>query len=1098
VYPNNPEPKSYYIYRSGRPEKDKVYTRVYGTNFKDPKYERTNLSPEEIAIFKAIDFGAHPLEPSEGKRRMEQGFKNIMSLVGAKLVLHKWDEALASDARFLKDEEGKLLPEYDPRNAISIKDVDWGMKSRDAYVFFAKKRAPKEIMDRFKQNIHRKNVQPIAQEAASAFIEKQLNELMPVYDKIFKLSNEDFFTQWVKGEFKYKRPILETVEDQETFRDSMRILLASYPADYLGDPKTASQTVWDAVDRLMERLIEHETGLRLGRESEQEAKAQKEAERRTREEAREREKKAADEAREKEKHEAFMAKPQAYPLSHQTRSLINHLQTAQADSLAAKWVAEEIPSLAATLDIRNETQKALGDLVLSESNTARAALAMGSSSLKLTHAAAVNHLEENAGKLAALCQDPDTRKATEAMEGTDSGMLLLACLTLEPAAYASYTQAVMAPARWQAQLNTLVERYMNAEQCSQHDVLTLASDPDCAKDDTRLAEIAHVRDMLEKAKALDLKSAREALASQVQEAMHGNWMAEGTNALSGADETLAAPTREARRRLLQEPEQPVEMRPKQNWLAEMKNDFTWETTPNNPLSIRIHNAQDPSIFADICPGAPESDVEFKRLLTELTSEFAHKAATVSLIESLTTEAGFTFDASTHTLRHCTYDNMHETLKDSYREQVAQISALSERFQEALFQQEASVETARMLGITPPEDTYLSSAQMQALRQAMDAAQLAPDSETEALKKPERSKTVSDKKTWLAPPNTNLLIFDSSSLFKLCASRNKAGDSWMDIIRCTAKLPNVKVIIPAVVADLEMRGQIPIFDNHGNHKENIQVDERFIDNRHPLMESHFTNMNPIAESATRIMMPVNGGEPYIERQGDPNIIIVDTPGDKDLWSKIMSLKRCNEDKPVHVMHSQLSEHIYGNGEGEKAINRIVQSRACRSSAIIISDDMRYLHGYAGASPDQVAVRTSLNGMPVGQCSADMYLRAETNNRQRITQLQAELQHPEAPLFYRIAEDLRRAGRKNNDTDWDLFLGHSAAGFHRNGEPGPQINRVISTGIRQAAGEAVTDDTAAPPPILPKQDNPNQGWVSAMDEAMRKAQKSGNDGENLPGH
>jgi len=214
-------------------------------------------------------------------------------------------------------------------------------------------------------------------------------------------------------------------------------------------------------------------------------------------------------------------------------------------------------------------------------------------------------------------------------------------------------------------------------------------------------------------------------------------------------------------------------------------------------------------------------------------------------------------------------------------------------------------------------------------------------------------------SWLPHKEESLFIFDATPLISLSATRNGSGRTWHDLVRCAAG-ENIKAIVPAVVADWELRGEAPVYD-----KENHIISFEKMAKRSPeaLAAGAFLN------TATRARLHEDGSITITSGNNtNPDIIVLETEGDKAFYDDMRSHGPANINR------------FHGNGEGEAAINRILNAKSLPGRAMIISDDTKYLgdtNPHAKITPIEgqiLAPHSTACGQPVGHVGTYTFLTA----------------------------------------------------------------------------------------------------------------------------
>ena len=1038
--------------------KDTIKRVFGGTQGPDPDYAKSGLSEAEIKIFRAIDSQHQKLPVSLARDVLSTLIKNPTGIAASYLRNEKWDVLLPRDEHFLRDEQGALQPQCDPARALNGLHIAFGGLGQEGGINFFRNDPPADaVKAKVKEMVERSNLTAEAKAQACKHIDSEFSQKIEhLYAMCLKLEEKGFFRQWVSNNFLYEEPLFDHEED----RDLLSLVIKWKLRDYLGS--TISQTlpeqmavINNGVDAMMERIDQHEAGLR----QQAQAAAEEEAELIRRGEERVRRNAEKQKQQEDARQAEFMGKPQPYRADAPLARLQEQWRT-HAEDPATEWMIGAVQQARDTLDIRSEDRKALGDILLAPLALTRAAHA---ASLHMG-AAAETDISSNIERMAQLVDDkPDAAQALETLLQSNEGTLLVASAILPPAVYADYAKAVVAVQR----------RAQDVERCRRELGEKYGGSPEDADDliahakpgDPDAQPLRMARERLAQARAMHLDKAHDELLFCIRNTLTSH---EPTHVpvrvqCSGQQMDLDPPPLPA----LPTHETVIVPKPRPGWEEQLDGHFSWQAS-SKPGHIVIASREFPDIHHDIAPAESEADRTFTTLLGDMTNECEHRRLNDILLEDLK-GCGFEHDTRTGTVTHRGYE-MNAHLNGKATRNTRALQELMGGFEDRFFQQGAMLDTAQRMGLAIPQDEYMTPAQMEKLQQSMDEKLRSDASKAKALGKATQSRAASDGKQWKPADGKTLLIFDSSSLERLMAPRNAKGDTWLDLIRCTAQLHNVTVVLPAIVADWEMQGCIPEFDKTtGRYTKSRQVDMRFVDSTHKDLYSLAQNIEPLISSATRVRLTGTNGhrQAMLEREGDSNIVIMDTDEDKKFWNTLKRIERdCGADQPR--FYGQLHDHIYHHDFGEASISHIAQNVPYPVPMMIVADDKRYF---------AQAPQTSGKGMPVGQCSAKSYLDAETRSPERVSMLQTMLSESEPPWFTRIEDDIR-ANLKPKEHLSDVLCPHSRRGFNTKNRTGDDIYGLIDKGVRKAAGlpaKAGDDDTMTPTAPPPHANRPARAWT-----------------------
>lgn len=425
--------------------------------------------------------------------------------------------------------------------------------------------------------------------------------------------------------------------------------------------------------------------------------------------------------------------------------------------------------------------------------------------------------------------------------------------------------------------------------------------------------------------------------------------------------------------------------------------YRLENSEQGEKYIHVVSIAYPSLAIDL-PRKREVQ-EVRRMMQDFASNCQQHEANMQVIRDLTINSGFEAGMGPKgaQIRHPDY-NIEVSLTGTEIEQSKALEKARIDFENTQFQRQQLLDSATEFGINVryPEksrqricfnhpsfakpvmlgaDGYLNDDEALVLEGLI--RKVAPQQElSSALPAGEnddqQAVPVEDRMRWMPAKDTNILIFDSGPLIKLSAERNKTDHTtWLDLIKCTANLPNMTVVVPSVIADWEMQGQLPEHDAQGRYTGNTQIRAAHDDNKY---------RDAFFRSAWRGHL--ENGQVVIDRKGSTKFLIIETPEDKQLYDKIRSIKRDCDARGLSnggLMDALERENILRNDEGEKSIERLVNGLPFANPMTIVSDDFRYLNGDPEKPEAIKATQRNPHGTAVAQISTATYLAAEAHKR-----------------------------------------------------------------------------------------------------------------------
>jgi hypothetical protein len=260
---------------------------------------------------------------------------------------------------------------------------------------------------------------------------------------------------------------------------------------------------------------------------------------------------------------------------------------------------------------------------------------------------------------------------------------------------------------------------------------------------------------------------------------------------------------------------------------------------------------------------------------------------------------------------------------------------------------------------------------------------------------------------LPDPQKTILVFDTSVLGMLEMSRAGLGDDkvhttahkWLDILKQTAKLPNVTIVVPSFIADWEMQGRTALFSEDGKSVNLRQVETKSKERNRQHYDRAKT-MSHFFESASRARLDSHGQLQVIEG-ANKNIIIWESSRDRQLQEKInrIDTEVANPSEKWRIISTEINH----NDEGEKCTECFIKETPYRSPVILCAEDYRWFQ----LRKDM----TTHLGFPVGHANLSAYLDAELKARGGV--LQTFLKEPRkltaAHIIDRINEHKVAAGQ-----------------------------------------------------------------------------------------
>ncbi len=281
----------------------------------------------------------------------------------------------------------------------------------------------------------------------------------------------------------------------------------------------------------------------------------------------------------------------------------------------------------------------------------------------------------------------------------------------------------------------------------------------------------------------------------------------------------------------------------------------------------------------------------------------------------------------------------------------------------------------------------------------------------------------------------VLVLDANILLRLAAPRSGGKGTWLDLLRETAKLPNVTIVIPAYVADWEIgRGTSEILP-HGRVSRDIpelRSDTEFNRSaqaiRRFLQEAVYAKRGEDGSIVTGLTLGSRGS----------NVIIWETESCREAFKEIRNAKSIHDEQERQAKISEYNRNSYGEKCIEQFVNREIPFH---SPVIILSDD----HGYTtGRKYDE-----SFQVEPVGNAGIGDYIDAEMTARgSRIAEvLKRQNLNIDAVTdeIYAHVQSLDNDRKRATDTKDRIFSRREHIGQYFDKKPAPSLKDFISLGV-----------------------------------------------------
>jgi hypothetical protein len=315
------------------------------------------------------------------------------------------------------------------------------------------------------------------------------------------------------------------------------------------------------------------------------------------------------------------------------------------------------------------------------------------------------------------------------------------------------------------------------------------------------------------------------------------------------------------------------------------------------------------------------------------------------------------------MRHTVYD-IHEVLPPEEEHWAKKLNQLREHFLQCEMSWDVLLQEARIHGfqvtwgesgtlLKKPcgEEVLLSESRFIPLHKMREVNALIQQSKVAATVQLQRAaredrrrrgeKTLLEEQI-LPPPGAQAVVLDTSVFLRLGAPQRSGSATWLDLLTCISRLPNVRILVPASVADFELLGEIFPFEA----LDATSVDGRPSPSYHAVKAffSRACRIQIQGDSASEVVVK----NPY---QSTPRICIVETPEDRevyDLVARIIKDTAGNEAQRLHRLHAE----VYHQGVGDKAIHGLIRRAPFQNHTTVITDDLKFsdnLEHYVGTRP-----------------------------------------------------------------------------------------------------------------------------------------------------
>jgi len=849
------------------------------------------------------------------------------------------------------------------------------------------------------------------------FWEQNRKEVMHIYALWNKAKDIDLIQQWANGELDYSVPIFTSEDDVVLFFNDFQLALLDdselkkkYPEmreDALKGLPIFRDKMVKHESMLKEQALEHakqeEERIRLSIEFQKQFEEEERL--RALEQEERAQKLAIEKALEEERaHEVFMSEHRPYVfeggVEDAYKALVSFGKTTAQRSGRARLFADILKEVSQTLDIRDNGVREIGDILFSDGNLLTGIKAFDlDKQISQTSIANGDQKSRLETLQSIYAGSGHVRTTFTYLTSQDSGVFLLAALSLEAKRARSYASFLF------NSYNKLEPFYQKIREFEQGiSDFSVEDQAECRKDADYESLIL---DLEEKRLALKMDETREQLVDEISPIF------QGTKPKSIAVYDIPEIARTEKISL---PEK---------WLKLLKQNFHIAPSPNGDKYIQIHSNRVPLKFFDIKVSAGIQTLQSE--LARLRERASLHQANLETIKNLTGQYGFQMRRGERGLEllHSEY-NIHVSLELNELEKTKAFDIAYEKFQSRQYQQKSMLQTALSFGVdiggideefNALDEVYLKYGNLKGVTIAPRGYFSSDDFKAiqTLLNQIETNHSASDVKplsediveenciidNWEPESGSHIFFFDTVTLNKLAATRGNNGHAWLDIIKCTAGLPDTKVIIPSIVADWEAQGKIPSLDQD---RAFDQIDKRYVREGYV----HEASASPIAKflsTASRVC--VANGQMQLQQNANPNIIIMDTDGDEDLYERIREIEKLQNGERSQAYQEQ----VHGKGEGEAAINRAIRRlERTKVSMTIVSDDIQY---FKNGAPQKAC-----DGSKINHLSTASYLGREIQKHESF--LRARLRERSTISLHRIGEEIAQYWEQHMPDEHIFFV------------------------------------------------------------------------------
>lgn len=889
----------------------------------------------------------------------------------------------------------------------------------------------------------------ISQEAKN-YVLQCYNNSSEVLSKYFEcarvVSAEDLFSQLTNGRLTYTSPIFTSISPREFIHFAFLTRNAIQRFNNVGEEERISATA-----AIVARLEEHEKMLIDKKAARQANKGERKAAgkavsarmetTRADWEATETQRRAVEK---QERHTAFMAVPQRYALDREALQIWTQIQNfasstardAKNASILVSTISQEEQKVKSVggvpFDIRHDDIKELGDVLLSASNLLQAARAYSADNNLRDAKIIIPHINKSGEYLRGLYRSYDSvSRAVDALLQSNDGIVLLASLLLPQSTCKAYASSLRANL---SQYNTLQKKI----EAFEAQLEGLDGDEEALMRDV-LQQDENYQALLAKRNHTFIDNNRETLEFQIRQVLQGR----AAKKVASANFIAADEEPEKTKKL------PV------GWSPNSGDDIAVKAHPDDTQSVLIISTDYPFIQRTVQRTA--SGKALKRTIEEVRAQCAQYTANEELMKPLIEEEGFkiTSQENIKVILHPEYAisiPFHRDENSETRQLLDAIALCAER----KLQQESIFRTAIECGIAVSQDPqtraitlahhddrlgtitiaprgYLSKDDFDTIEAWIARVSVQPET-SQTQEAIEEEHTEANHEVWKPEESQTFVIFDATTLSRLSSSRDN-GRTWLDIIKQTSKLPNVKVVIPSVIAFWEMQGKIPLFDAEGKISGFEQVNSNYSHSGHFL--HHIASETENFLQAAPIVHINADGTTHVAQEGiSKNIVVMQTDGDKALYDRIRDIHAKSDS--YNILNSRLDAEIYGKDEGENSISRILKEVPFGCAALVVSDDLKFLR-------DKLPFQTGQK-KPVSAAGTNTYIDAAL--AADAFGLQKKLGLRTVPTLSAIGGQIAAFQAEHRAERGKLFMAtHSGRGGGDGIKPGKSVYEIIAAGVKK---------------------------------------------------